>query len=176
VSLIIENTSLPEVKLIKADRFLDHRGFFSEVYKEKDYTALGIPKFVQDNLSESSKGVIRGMHWQESPFAQGKLVTCVRGKILDFAIDIRKESKTRGQFVGIELCEKDNFAIWIPEGFAHGFQALEDNTRINYKVTEYWNPNSEKSINPYSPSLDLNWPIEPSIMSQKDSEAEFLLW
>ena len=176
MSLVIEDTRLPEIKLIKSDRYFDERGFFSEAYKDKDYMALGIPKFVQDNLSESSKGVIRGMHWQESPFAQGKLVTCVRGKILDFAIDIRAESETRGQFVGIELSEKDNFAIWIPEGFAHGFQALEDNTRINYKVTEYWNPKFEKSLNPYSPTLNLRWPIEPSLMSHKDSEAEFFLW
>ena len=144
----VEETEIPDVKIIRSNRFQDDRGFFSETYKESEYLEIGIPKFVQDNMSESSKGVIRGLHWQASPHGQGKLVSCLVGSILDVAVDIRKNSETYGKHVAIELNAKEQISLWVPEGFAHGFQALEDFTKVFYKVTNYWNKESERSINP----------------------------
>lgn len=167
----VEKTAIPGITIIRANRFYDDRGFFAETYKESEYLNLGIPEFVQDNMSESSRGVIRGLHWQESPFGQGKLVTCLTGAILDVAVDVRKGSKTFGNHVAIELNSHEQIALWIPEGFAHGFQALEDRTRVHYKVTNYWNKESEKSLNPLDPSLGIKWPIGEHLMSEKDLKA-----
>jgi dTDP-4-dehydrorhamnose 3,5-epimerase len=167
----VQETAIPEVKIIRATRFLDDRGFFSETYKESEYSAIGIPTFVQDNLSESSKGVIRGLHWQESPFGQGKLVSCLSGAILDVAVDIRKESPTYGQHVSVELTSNESISLWVPEGFAHGFQALEDSTRVHYKVTDYWDKKSERSMNPLDSQIAVNWPLSSQIISSKDAMA-----
>ena len=167
----VEETAIPEVKIIRATRFHDERGFFSETYKEEEYLEIGIPKFVQDNMSESSKGVIRGLHWQESPYGQGKLVSCLTGSILDVAVDIRKNSETYGKHVAIELNSKEQIALWVPEGFAHGFQAHEDSTKVFYKVTNYWNKKSERSINPLDVSLQIKWHIKNFILSDKDGTA-----
>lgn len=169
----VEETAIPEVKIIRANRFHDNRGFFTETYKESEYLDLGIPQFVQDNMSESSKGVIRGLHWQESPFGQGKLVTCLAGSILDAAVDMRKGSKTYGKHVTVELNSNEQIALWVPEGFAHGFQALEDGTRVHYKVTNYWNKESERSLNPLDESLAISWTIKSCILSEKDQAAPF---
>ena len=163
-----EETDIPEVKIIRSDRFYDERGFFTEAYKEVEFLELGIPRFVHDNMSESSKGVIRGLHWQESPFGQGKLVNCVNGSILDVAVDVRKDSRTYGKHVTVELNSKDQASLWIPEGFAHGFQALEDQTRVYYKVTNYWSSKSERSINPLDEDLSIEWLDIPVTISQKD--------
>jgi dTDP-4-dehydrorhamnose 3,5-epimerase len=168
----VEDTAIPDVKIIRANRFHDNRGFFTETYKESEYLDLGIPKFVQDNMSESSKGVIRGLHWQESPFGQGKLVTCLTGSILDVAVDVRKDSKTYGKHVAVELNSNEQIALWVPEGFAHGFQALEDGTRVHYKVTNYWNKESERSLLFNDPDLNINWRTIEAIVSEKDVEAK----
>ena len=162
----VEQTAIPEVKIIRATRFHDERGFFTETYKESEYLEVGIPKFVQDNLSESSRGVIRGMHWQNSPYGQGKLVSCFSGAILDVAVDIRKESPTFGQHISVELNSREQIALWVPEGFAHGFQALEDGTRVHYKVTNFWKSDAEMSLNPIS--VDIKWPISQVVLSSKD--------
>jgi dTDP-4-dehydrorhamnose 3,5-epimerase len=167
----IEETDIPDVKIIRATRFHDERGFFAETYKESEYLEIGIPKFVQDNLSESSKGVIRGLHWQASPFGQGKLVTCLSGAILDVAVDVRIDSKTYGKHVSVELHSNEQIALWVPEGFAHGFQALEDVTRVHYKVSNYWDKASELSINPLDSSLSIIWPLPDFKLSEKDSQA-----
>jgi dTDP-4-dehydrorhamnose 3,5-epimerase len=167
----VEDTSLPEIKIIRSRRFHDERGFFTETYKEEEYLEQGIPRFVQDNLSESSKGVIRGLHWQALPFGQGKLVSCLSGAILDVAVDIRKESPTFGQHVSVELNSKEQIALWVPEGFAHGFQALEDSTRIHYKVTNYWSKGSEQSLSPLDPVIGIRWPITQYLLSEKDLTA-----
>ena len=177
MAIKIIDTNIPEVKIIESTRFYDERGFFTETYKESEYLEAGLPKFVQDNLSESSKGVTRGLHWQESPFAQGKLVTCVSGKILDVAVDVRKGSNTFGQHVAIELNSIDPISLWVPEGFAHGFQSLEDQTRVIYKVTNFWNKESERSLYPGDSDLKIIWPIKVSVMSIKDSNAQrFAEW
>jgi dTDP-4-dehydrorhamnose 3,5-epimerase len=169
----VEETTIPEVKIIRATRFHDERGFFTETYKEREYLEAGIPKFVQDNLSESSKGVIRGMHWQNSPFGQGKLVTCLNGAILDVAVDVRKESPTFGQHISVELHSNEQISLWVPEGFAHGFQALDEDTKVQYKVTSYWNKDSEQSLNPLDPFIGIKWPIQQSLLSKKDLRAQY---
>jgi dTDP-4-dehydrorhamnose 3,5-epimerase len=166
--LEVEDTKIPEVKIIHGMRFYDDRGFFTERYKENEFEMAGIPRFVQDNLSESSKGVIRGLHWQEDPFGQGKLVTCLTGSIMDIALDIRKESGTFGQHISVILSENESSALWIPPGFAHGFQSLENKTKVFYKVTQYWNKNSEKSLNPINPSLGITWSDLEPLISEKD--------
>lgn len=166
--LVIEETNIPEVKLIIGKRFHDERGFFTETYKESDYLDLGIPSFVQDNLSESHKGVIRGLHWQASPFGQGKLISCLQGSILDVAVDIRHTSPTFGQHVAIRLTENDSQSLWVPEGFAHGFQALEDKTKVHYKVTNYWHKESERSLYFQDKDINIEWIAIPVIASVKD--------
>jgi dTDP-4-dehydrorhamnose 3,5-epimerase len=170
----VEEATISDVKIIRATRFHDERGFFTETYKEFEYLEIGLPKFVQDNLSESSKGVVRGLHWQESPHGQGKLVTCLSGSILDVAVDIRKNSKTFGKHVAVELNSNEQIALWVPEGFAHGFQALEDGTRVHYKVTNYWNKESERSLNFNDPEINISWQPIPALVSQKDLEAPSL--
>jgi dTDP-4-dehydrorhamnose 3,5-epimerase len=167
----VEETAIPDVKIIRGTRFHDERGFFTETYKESEYREIGIPKFVQDNLSESSKGVIRGLHWQSAPFGQGKLVSCLSGTILDVAVDIRKESKTFGKHVSVELNANEQISLWVPEGFAHGFQSLKDGTRVHYKVTNYWNKDSENSVNPLDEELAISWPISTYKLSEKDAAA-----
>jgi dTDP-4-dehydrorhamnose 3,5-epimerase len=167
----VEATAIPDVKIIRATRFLDERGFFTETYKEAEYIDAGIPRFVQDNLSESAKGVIRGLHWQTSPFGQGKLVTCLSGAILDVAVDIRKESATFGQHVSVELSSSEQISLWVPEGFAHGFQALVEGTRVHYKVTNYWNKECERALNYLDPKINVSWWDIEHIVSEKDKEA-----
>ena len=167
----VEETAIPDVKIIRATRFHDERGFFTETYKEAEYIEAGIPRFVQDNMSESSKGVIRGLHWQTAPFGQGKLVTCLAGSILDVAVDVRKGSKSFGAHVAVELNAEEQIALWVPAGFAHGFQALEDKTRVFYKVTNYWNKESERALNYLDSSIDIPWRIENALVSIKDKEA-----
>ena len=166
--LVVEETDIPDIKLIIGKRFHDHRGFFTETYKESDYLELGIPSFVQDNLSESHKGVIRGLHWQASPFGQGKLVSCIQGSILDVAVDIRRSSPTFGLHVAIKLTENDSQSLWVPEGFAHGFQSLENKTRVHYKVTNYWHKESERSLNFHDKDINIEWIEIPVIASVKD--------
>ena len=167
----VEETGIPDVKIIRANRFHDNRGFFTETYKESEYLELGIPRFVQDNISESAKGVIRGLHWQETPYGQGKLVICVSGSILDVAVDVRKASPTYGKHVSVELNSKEQIALWVPEGFAHGFQALEDDTRVHYKVTNYWNKASERSLLWCDPTIRIKWNELKPIISEKDNLA-----
>ena len=169
--LVVEETNIPDIKLIIGKRFHDERGFFTETYKESDYLELGIPSFVQDNLSESHKGVIRGLHWQASPFGQGKLVSCLQGSILDVAVDIRRSSPTFGLHVAIKLTENDSQSLWVPEGFAHGFQALENKTRVHYKVTNYWNQTYERSLNSLDPRLKIDWEQIDIIQNSKDLSA-----
>lgn len=171
----VEETAIPDVKIIRATRFHDERGFFTETYKEAEYLELGIPRFVQDNLSVSSKGVIRGLHWQESPHGQGKLITCVSGSILDVAVDVRSDSQTYGKHVAVLLNSKEQVALWVPEGFAHGFQALEDSTCVNYKVTDYWNKESERSINCLDSNLGIPWFNLDVLLSEKDLNAPKLI-
>ncbi|MGC8754837.1 MAG: dTDP-4-dehydrorhamnose 3,5-epimerase [Thermosulfidibacteraceae bacterium] len=170
---------IPDVILIKPKIFKDQRGFFLEVYKSSVFKENGIDvSFVQDNHSGSVKGVLRGLHYQKKPKAQGKLVRCVKGKIFDVAVDIRKNSPTFGKWVAVYLSEEDQNMLWIPEGFAHGFLAVSDYAEIIYKVSgaEY-SPKHDAGIRWDDPDIGIKWPlegIENVILSDKDSKLPYL--
>lgn len=153
--------------------FGDDRGFFLESYNEKKYLDIigDSFNFVQDNFSMSAKGVLRGLHFQIPPFEQGKLVQVTTGKAIDLVVDIRKNSPTYGQHIMVLLDSNLKNQLWIPPGFAHGFCALEDNTIFNYKCTNYYSPESERSIFWNDPDLKINWNIENPTISEKDKRA-----
>ncbi len=154
--------------------FGDERGFFFESYSEKIFEEY-LPEihFVQDNQSFSSKGTLRGLHFQKAPYAQGKLVRVITGSALDVVVDIRKESPTYGQHLTFELNTKDHNMVYVPEGFAHGFVALEDKTTFVYKCTNYYNKESEGGIIWNDPELNINWGVENPIVSEKDAILPF---
>ena len=165
---IIE-TKIKDLIIIKPDVFLDERGYFFEAYNKERFAALGLNlNFVQDNESKSMKGVLRGLHFQKEPYAQGKLVRVVKGAVMDVAVDIRKGSPTFGQWESVVLTEDNKFMYWIPEGFAHGFVCLEDDSVFTYKCTNVYNKASEGSIRWNDPDLNINWNIENPILSEKD--------
>lgn len=166
-------SSLPEVILIKPTVFSDSRGFFLESYKKSVFIAQGInEEFLQDNHSKSAKGVLRGLHYQLDPYAQGKLVRVIRGKIFDVAVDIRVNSITFGQWVSYELSASNQLMVYIPQGFAHGFLTLEDDTEILYKTTNEYQPTLERGIAYDDPQIAIVWPKidSPVILSTKDQQ------
>lgn len=153
--------------------FEDARGYFLEAYNKQVFNTLGINEtFVQDNLSKSEKNVLRGLHFQNPPYAQGKLVSVVCGAVLDVAVDIRKNSPTYGKHYAAELSEKNKHILWIPPGFAHGFFTLEDNTIFSYKCTGLYNKSAEDSILWNDPYLNINWGISNPKLSEKDQIAK----
>ena len=163
---------IPDVKLIEPDVFEDERGFFYESFNQQKFNdEMGANIiFVQDNHSKSSKGVLRGLHYQEAPFAQGKLVRVVTGRVFDVVVDIRKDSSTYGQWVS-EILSADNFKqLWIPVGFAHGFLTLSDEAELLYKTTNFYNQGSEKTIRFDSNLFNIIWPSLDCeiILSTKD--------
>lgn len=162
---------IPDVVVIKPKVFPDRRGFFMEIYKRTDYLANGVPyDFVQANISMSRKGVIRGLHYQLRPMEQGKLVTVVRGRVLDVAVDIRRGSPWFGKYVMVEISADDPRLVWIPPGFAHGFQALEDETMVLYLVTKEYSREHERCIRWDDESIGIEWrETEQVIVSDKDA-------
>ena len=165
---IIE-TKIKDLLVIKPDVFTDERGYFFECYNKARFAEHGLEMdFVQDNESQSMKGVLRGLHFQKPPFAQGKLVRVVKGAVLDVAVDLRKGSPTYGQWESVILTESNKFMYWIPEGFAHGFACLEDSSVFTYKCTNVYNKASEGSIRWNDPDLNIKWDIENPILSKKD--------
>lgn len=168
-----ERCEIPDVVLVKPKVFGDERGFFMESYKESDFKAFGLPThYAQDNHSKSKAGVLRGLHYQIDPYAQGKLVRVVTGKIFDVAVDIRKGSPTYGQWVGRELSEQNKHMLWVPAGFAHGLLVLEDDTHLLYKCTSEYQPVHERSILWNDPALAVKWPLragEVPSLSAKDA-------
>ena len=168
---------IPDVKLIEPDVFEDERGFFYESFNQQKFNeAIGENIiFVQDNHSKSSKGVLRGLHYQDSPFAQGKLVRVVAGEVFDVAVDIRKESPTYGQWVSEVLSAENKKQLWIPEGFAHGFVALADTTQLLYKTSSQYNKEHEKIIIWNDPQLNIHWPNLEMSLSSKDMNGESFL-
>ena len=150
--------------------FGDQRGFFLETFNAYRYDrVLKNVQFVQDNFSSSNKGVLRGLHFQNPPYSQGKLVQAITGSALDVAVDLRKNSETYGQHVKVLLSAEKRNQFWIPEGFAHGFLALEDNTIFSYKCTNYYNPQSEVTILWNDRNLQIDWQIDNPIISPKDT-------
>ena len=155
-------------------RHSDSRGFFQERYSDSDSASYSFHNFIQENISVSRLGVVRGWHWQLPPYAQGKLVTCFNGRVLDACLDLRTESPSFGRIFTFELSPKTFNSIWIPIGFAHAFQALEEDSMILYSVTAEYNLQKSRTICPLDQSLPIQWPIKELILSEKDSEAPFM--
>lgn len=173
-------TPLDGVLIIKPDVHGDHRGYFMETYQKEKYAALGITNdFVQDNMSFSAhKGTLRGLHYQNNPFAQAKLVSCTRGKVIDVAVDIRKGSPNYGKWTSVELSAENFLQFYIPQGFAHGFLTLTDDVEFRYKVDNFYNKESDRGIRYDDPFINVDWSgllngIEP-ILSEKDKNGPTL--
>ena len=163
--------AIPDVVLIEPRVFPDERGFFMETYKYSDFAAFGIKeRFVQDNHSRSIKGVLRGLHYQKPPKAQGKLVRVVVGEIFDVAVDIRKGSPWYGKWVGASLSAENKLMLYIPPGFAHGFCVLSEVAEVVYKATEEYSPEHDAGILWNDPEIGIRWPIEQPILSDKDAK------
>ena len=171
----IQTFNVAGIILLTPPRFGDERGYFSETFNAARMKEIGIPgPFVQDNHSLSrARGVVRGLHCQLSPHPQGKLVRCPRGSIWDVGVDIRAGSPTFGQWVGATLSEENGSQLWIPTGFLHGFCTLSENAEVQYKCTDYWDRDSERSVRWDDPLLAIDWPVAPkdAILSAKDADA-----
>jgi dTDP-4-dehydrorhamnose 3,5-epimerase len=168
--LKIIETGIKDLIVIEANVFGDERGYFYESFNEKQWKEkVGkLPDFVQDNESMSHAGVLRGLHFQKSPHAQGKLVRVVQGSVLDVAVDLRKDSETYGKHFKIKLSGENKQQLYVPEGFAHGFLTLEDNTIFSYKCTNFYNKESEGGLLWNDEDLAIDWEIEEPILSEKD--------
>lgn len=167
---MITKLEIEGLLLIDPRKFHDDRGYFFESFNTAKYNEiLGSDHvFVQDNVSVSKKNVLRGLHFQHPPMAQGKLVSVLNGRVIDVAVDIRKDSLTYGQSCMVELSRENGLQFWIPPGFAHGFLALEDETVFNYKCTNYYSPEHEETLVWNDLDLAINWPIKNPIISDKD--------
>jgi dTDP-4-dehydrorhamnose 3,5-epimerase len=174
--MVFQKTPLAGLYLLEPRIIRDERGLFARTFCKKEFAEIGFDKdFVQFNHSfNSKKGTLRGMHFQLAPFAETKLIRCVEGRVFDVAVDLRKDSKTYLQYFGVELSKENMFSILIPEGFAHGFQTLEDNSALIYHHTEYYTPNVDSGILYNDPALAINWPLGISIISQKDTSYSLL--
>ncbi len=167
----IKKTSIEGLVEVRPKVFWDNRGYFFESYNAEVFERLGLrTDFVQDNESCSSKGVLRGLHFQAPPFAQAKLVRVIRGSVLDLAVDIRRGSPTYGRYVGVRLDGREKNMLFIPEGFAHGFVTLEDDTVFAYKCTAVYNKESENGLLWCDRTLNVDWQIENPILSDKDTK------
>ncbi|MCD6099189.1 MAG: dTDP-4-dehydrorhamnose 3,5-epimerase [Candidatus Marinimicrobia bacterium] len=162
---------IPDVILIKPKVFEDERGFFMETYKKSDFEKAGIKGgFVQDNHSKSKYGVLRGLHFQRDPYAQAKIVRCIRGIIYDVAVDLRKKSPTFGKYVGVTLSEFNKHQLYIPRGFAHGFVVLSEVAEVIYKVDNVYAPDYEGGLIWNDPDVGIKWPVKDPIVSLKDQK------
>ena len=171
-------TILDGVVVIAPRLFEDARGYFFESFSQREFNEkVGKVVFVQDNESKSSYGVMRGLHFQHPPFTQSKLVRCVKGAVLDVAVDIRKGSSTYGQHVAVELTEENHRQIFIPKGFAHGFAVLSETAVFQYKCDEFYHPEAEGGINIMDDSLGIDWgiPINRAVLSEKDTKYLMLI-
>lgn len=170
------NEPMNGLKIIKINSFKDDRGIFSRYFCSNDFKELGLKKpIVNINHSNTvTAGTIRGLHFQYTPSTEIKIIKCIKGSIFDTVVDIRKESNTYLKSFSIELKEDDDILFYIPEGFAHGFQSLEDNTSIIYFVTSFYSAYNESGINPFDPILNINWPLPCTFISEKDKAHKLL--
>lgn len=168
-------TEIPDVLLLEPRVFEDSRGRFLEVYQERKFAAAGIDaRFVQDNLSESRRGVLRGLHYQVKQ-AQGKLIYILQGEIFDVAVDLRNASPSFGKWVGVTLSSTKHRALWIPPGFAHGFYACSESAKVLYKVTDFYAPEHERTLLWNDPDVGIGWPVQGEpILSDKDRAGHLL--
>ncbi|MFH1877238.1 MAG: dTDP-4-dehydrorhamnose 3,5-epimerase [Candidatus Omnitrophota bacterium] len=167
---VFEKLEIPDVILVKPRVFNDDRGFFLETYKFSDFAEYGIKDvFTQDNYSRSSRrGTVRGLHYQQEPMAQAKLIFVVKGSIFDVAVDIREASPTYGKYAAVVLSDDNNEMLYVPKGFAHGFCTLEDNTQVIYKCSEIYSAGHERGIIWNDPGINIKWPVSVPYLSDKD--------
>jgi len=171
----VVTTQIPGVLLFEPKIFEDDRGSFLETWSEKRYEDAGVrERFVQDNISLSRKGVLRGLHYQVEPHAQGKLVGVHQGSVFDVAVDLRPDSSTFGEWVGFSLTSERRRQMYVPPGCAHGFVVTSDEALVYYKCTAYYAPSSERSLGWNDPDLQIRWPITDPLLSEKDARAPFL--
>jgi dTDP-4-dehydrorhamnose 3,5-epimerase len=172
---LFKNLPIPEIILIEPKKYGDARGFFMETYKYSDFARTGIKEyFVQDNYSRSSMGVLRGLHYQKNPNAQGKLVQCIKGRIFDVAVDIRRGSPTFRRWVSAELSEDNNLMLYVPPAFAHGFVVLSESADVVYKCTGEYVPQDDRGIIWNDPDLGITWPVKDPLLSEKDTRHPLL--
>ena len=171
--MIVERLSIPDVLLIKPRVLRDPRGHFVEMWRASAYEMHGVGPFVQDNVSVSRRNVLRGLHFQH-PGGQGKLVNTLRGRVLDIALDVRSGSPTFGKWVGAELSDENGFQLYIPSGFAHGFVTLSDEAVFSYKCTNYYAPETERTVRWDDPVIAVEWSCDTPILAPKDAAAPTL--
>lgn len=166
-----KETKIPDVKVIKPQVFEDERGFLMETYVKEDFTEAGIDtEFIHDNQSRSEYGVLRGLHFQKGKYAQAKLVRVVKGKVYDVAVDLREDSPTFGEYVGVILSEENKKQLYAPRGFAHGFCVLSEKADFVYKMDNDYAPEQEAGLIWNDPTVDIDWPIDEPKLSEKDTE------
>lgn len=173
----VTKTSIDGLLVLRPRVFRDQRGYFFESFSQREFDEKVAPiRFVQDNESMSQRGVVRGLHYQRAPYTQTKLVRCVRGAVLDVAVDIRQGSPTYGQHVAVELTEENQLQFFIPKGFAHGFAVLSETAVFEYKCDEFYHPESEAGVSIMDPSLGIDWrtPLAEAILSEKDMHLPLL--
>lgn len=174
--ITVSETELDGVLIVEPKVFGDNRGWFMETYSRRDFEDAGITaEFVQDNRSFSSKkGIIRGLHFQRNPMCQAKLLTCLKGEILDVAVDLRKDSPTYKKWISVKLTAENKKQIFIPKGFAHGFLTLTDDVEIMYKCDELYSPECDGGIRFDDPEIGVEWGVENPLLSEKDKNAPYL--
>lgn len=170
IFMIFNKTEFNGVFIIEIEKQIDERGFFARTWDKKKFEEYNLnSKLVQCNVSfNKKKGVLRGMHYQIAPYEEAKLIRCTKGKIFDVIIDLRPKSNTFRQWFGVEISDENYKMLYVPEGFAHGFQTLEDNTEIFYQMSEMYMPDYVRGIRYNDSIFDINWPITPAIISEKD--------
>ena len=169
--MIFRKVKLNTALLIEIEPLKDERGFFARTWCQKDFEAHGITcQFVQHNISfNKRKGTLRGMHYQIAPHEEAKLVRCTRGAIYDVIIDLRPDSPTYGQWMGVELTAENHKMVYVPEGFAHGFQTLESDTEVTYQVSQFYTPGAEQGVRYNDPAFGIAWPLNVQVISEKDA-------
>lgn len=175
--MLFKETTLKDSYVIEPEIYKDQRGLFFRTFCEKEFESNNLlSHFPQCSISVNPlKGTVRGMHYQVSPYEEVKLVRCIKGSIYDVILDLRKDSSSYMKFFSIELSEYNNYALYIPKGFAHGFQTLEDNSILYYHISEFYNDNSSKGIKYNDPAFNITWPLEISIISKRDESYEDFL-
>ncbi len=170
--MIFTETKLKGAFILEVKKIEDERGFFGRSWCQKEVEAYGLnTRVVQANVSyNKKKGTLRGMHYQAAPYEENKLVRCTRGAIYDVIIDLRPGSPTYKQWIGVELTEENYKMLYVPEGFAHGFITLRDNTELNYLLTEYYTPGAERGVRWNDPAFNIEWPISAEVISEKDQK------
>ncbi|RMF91732.1 MAG: dTDP-4-dehydrorhamnose 3,5-epimerase [Nitrospinota bacterium] len=168
--MIFTETRLPGAYIITLEKREDERGFFARTWCQQEFAAHGLnPRVVQCNLSfNKQKGTLRGMHYQIAPYAESKLVRCTRGAIYDVIIDLRPDSPTHRQWIGVRLCADDYTMLYVPEHFAHGFQTLEDSSEVTYQVSQFYTPTAERGVRYDDPAFGIEWPLAVQTISEKD--------